>query len=297
MNIIQLYQDHGVHYMTEGHKHCHPGWVHTACPLCAGNPGMHLGYNLESNVFVCWRCGIHSKVEVVSALLNLSPSGAFELLKKYERSRAKIPEPKINIHKKRFKLPPNEPLLLPHKNYLKNRGFDARFLETEWDLTGTGIYSKLGNLDFSRRIIIPIHWQGQMVSFQARDITGMHPLKYIACPEEREIINLKTILYLHPEFEGDMGICVEGVTDVWNVGRSGFATFGIKYTPLQVKMIRKHFKQVVIFFDNEEQAQVQARALEAELNFFSVKTDLIVPPKGLDPGSMPHSEIEKLLNL
>ena len=42
MDIVQLYQDHNVDFMTEGHPHCRPGWVNTVCPFCTGNPGYHL---------------------------------------------------------------------------------------------------------------------------------------------------------------------------------------------------------------------------------------------------------------
>jgi hypothetical protein len=297
MNTIQFYQDYGIHYMTEGHKHCHPGWVHTECPLCEGNPGLHLGFNFDGNNFVCWRCGSHSKMEVIQALLSCSKQEAFEILRKYEKFYVPTQEKKININKKPFKLPSeSEPLQSAHRKYLLNRGFNPHSIEDKWKVLGTGIYSRLGPLDFSRRIVIPIFWENKMVSFQARDITEKHPLRYIACPEERELINLKTIVYRHPETVSDTGICVEGVTDVWKVGKEAFAVFGIKYTQTQVKCIRKLYKKVVIFFDSDPQAQIQAKLLAAELSFFGVKTEIVIPPEGSDPGSMDEKSLLFLKN-
>ena len=44
MDILSLYQEHGVMIADEGHKHSRPGWVQTTCPFCTGHEGYHLGY-------------------------------------------------------------------------------------------------------------------------------------------------------------------------------------------------------------------------------------------------------------
>ena len=294
MDILRLYQDYHIKHQTEGHKHCHPGWVHTACPFCEGNPGLHLGYNFEGKNFVCWRCGGHRTVETLEALLNLPKKDVFPIMRKYSLQLSKVPEKKIKIQR---------PLILPsgvsalqqqHKQYLKKRGFDWQQLERDWKIQGTGPVSRMDNQNFAHRIFIPIFWDDKLVSFQGRDITDKSPYKYLACPDEMQIINLKTILYRQTE-TGRHGICVEGVTDVWNLGFDAFGTFGIKWKMKQVKEIQRLYNRVTIIYDGEVQAQQKARELEAELKFRGIACSNIVLPNGKDPGSLSAAERDSLL--
>ena len=66
MNIEQLYRDFGIPYATEGHKHTRDGWINIACPFCTGNAGLHLGFHLEDEYYVCWRCGGHSITDTLT---------------------------------------------------------------------------------------------------------------------------------------------------------------------------------------------------------------------------------------
>jgi len=293
MNIIQLYQDYNIDYLTEGHKHCSIGWVNTPCPFCTGNPGYHLGVPINGGVFSCRRCGLHPPVKTLSKLLNISEHEARKLFIQYVGiSVAKSVQ--VKIKKKKHKLPSNTgPLTEAHKRYLRNRGFDPEYLEEKWGLLGTGIFSKLDGLDYSRRVLAPFIWDEEEVTFQARDITGKHALKYLACPKAREEIHHKHILYGNQAAWGDLGICVEGITDVWRFGDASFATLGIKYTPVQMRLIAKTFKVVAVCFDDEPQAIAQAEDLIADLQFRGL-TAWRVPIVG-DPGGMNQKDADKLV--
>ena len=96
MNILQLYQDYSIDHATEGHHHCSPGWVHTACPFCTGNPGLHLGYNLNEDYFVCWRCSWHPVSKTIAKLLNINEKAAKTLIKQYG-GHTQTKKPKITI--------------------------------------------------------------------------------------------------------------------------------------------------------------------------------------------------------
>ena len=99
------------------------------------------------------------------------------------------------------------------------------------------------------------------------------------------MIRHQSILYGKQEAWKNIGICVEGVTDVWRLGFSSFATFGISFTPSQVRNIVKHFKKVVILFDDDPQAQEQAKKLMGELRFRGVETwkeNIVGDPAGLN---------------
>jgi len=293
MDIIQLYQDHSIPHATEGQKHCRPGWVNTACPYCSGNPGLHLGYNMDENYHYCWRCGWHSVSKTIAKLLNINEKAAKRLIKQYG-GHTQTPKPKIKIRRKSHQLPSGiTNLTSSHKQYLLRRGFDADRLEQEWNLMSTGPISQLDGISYKHRIIAPIFWNGERVSFQGRDATGKHSKKYMACPKDRELIHHKEILYGKQSEWRTTGICVEGITDVWRLGTAAFATFGIKYTPKQLRLVAKRFERVAVVFDDDPQATEQAYNLVSELKFRGVDA-FRISIEG-DPGNMKQEEANYLL--
>lgn len=294
MNIEQLYKDHSIIYRTEGHKHARDGWINTECPFCTGNPGYHLGYNTNNDRFVCWRCGGHYTENTISKLLNISYKEAEQLVRLYGGLTRKKHEKKKNAKIKPFKLPSNsKELQKNHRNYLIKRKFDPDRLIKDWGILGTSVLSRLDNTDYKHRIIIPIMWDGKIVSFDSRDITDKSKSKYMKCSEVREEIPHKSILYGKQEKWKDTGICVEGTFDVWRMGFNAFSTSGIKYTSAQLRLIAKTFKRVPVIFDNESQAIRQANKLIADLKFRNVDA-FRVDIEG-DPGGLSEKEAKYLL--
>lgn len=294
MNIEELYITYNIDFKTEGHKHTRPNWVNTECPFCSGNFGYHLGYNKIENYYYCWRCGFHSNIDVIKEILKVTGKEAHHIIKEYE-GIINTKETIVKIQKnKPFKFPTNcTSLEKRHERYLEKRGFDYLKLCILWDLKGTGVISQLDNIEYKHRILAPIYWGDKVVTFQTRDITNKHPMKYLACPKNREIIHHKHILYGKQEFWKDTGICVEGITDVWRFGVNSFAVLGIEYTSIQLRLIAKKFKRVAIVFDDDKQAIKQANKLISELQFRGVdafKIDI----KG-DPGNMKQEDANHLV--
>jgi hypothetical protein len=161
-------------------------------------------------------------------------------------------------------------------------------------LVGTGPVGQLDGLDFKLRVIAPIVWDDVQVSFTARDITDKQPLRYITCPKNRELTFHKHIVYGKQEHWGTgKGICVEGPTDAWRMGVHSFATFGIKYTATQVRVMAKYFRRVAVCYDDDPQARVQAQKLVAELRFRGVDA-FRVDITG-DPGAMTQKDADYLV--
>ena len=296
MNIVKLFQDYNIAYASETDRHYREGWINTPCPFCkTDNPGNHLGFPENGHAFVCWRCGVHSLRKTIAKLLHVDESEAHSIIKKYHGIITHTTEEiKRTPRKKSHRLPSNtEKLTEKHYKYLIKRGYDAEKIERVWGLRGTGTFSKLDNLDFKHRIIAPIHWDNKQVSFQSRDITGKHALKYITCPEKRELIHHKHIIYCKQEKLQQTAICVEGITDVWRFGECAFATFGIKYTQKQLRLISKLFKRVAVIFDDEDQAIIQAKKLVSDLRFRHVDA-FHIEIKG-DPGSMSQDDANYLI--
>ena len=273
MSLLQLLNDHRVPFHTEGHKHCRPGWVNMPCPFCTGNPGYHLGFNASAGYFVCWRCGGHALIPTFSRLLGVSPDQVKSLIRGYRiRSMPAGNQAKMVVRKKAFKFPAGTgPMTDRHLNYLRKRGFNAKEVTERYGLLGTGPVSPLDGIDYKHRIIIPISWEGRVVSFQGRDITDRSQVKYLACSESREIINHKTILYGDGNWQRENPcIIVEGVTDAWRIPWQVAAVFGIQYKIEQVKLIAGMFKHVIVVFDDDPQAVVQSKKLSADLRFRGV---------------------------
>ena len=297
MDIIQLYSDYSVNFLTEGHKHCRPGWVNTECPFCTGNPGYHLGFNLNGLFYVCWRRGWHPVVASLSLLLNLPETQVKSLIRKYGLLIPRVkPEEgaHVRLNNKLHKFPSHTtPLASNHRKYLEGRNFDPDLIERTWQVVGTGPVSTLDNLNYRHRIVIPFIWNNRQVSFDSRDITGKAMNKYQACPLNRELIPHKSILYGRQDKWTDKGILVEGPTDVWRFGSSSFATSGIKYTPKQVREMARIFKRIAVCCDDDPQALIQANKIVAELKFRGVDA-FRVDIEG-DPGSMPQDEADYLV--
>jgi len=293
MDVIKFLQDYNIPYQTEGHKHCRPGWVNMSCCFCAGNPGLHLGNNLDTGQWYCWRCGWHPEIASIAKLLNISSSEARNIARQYKGKSTTKPQNKV-IKFSPHKLPSDcGKMAARHRKYLEKRLYDPDEIEKVWGVLGTGPVSLLDNINYSHRVLAPISWQGRQVSFQARDITGKHKMKYLACPKHREEILHQSILYGNIEACGKSAIVVEGITDVWRFGIKAVGVFGIDYTLSQARWLSKLFDRVFIAFDFEPQAQKQARKLMADI-LLRGKEAILVPIEN-DPGSMPQREANAIL--
>lgn len=301
MDILRLYHDFNIPYVTENHRHAHTGWINTPCPFCSNlpgsNPGYHLGWNLNEEYYSCYRCGWHSPVKTISELTGLDLNKTYSIIKEYGTvfyQEIKKPE------KQKFQEPSFlDKLTEHHKAYLKSRGFNPDKLEKVWGLKSTSPISKLDKYHYSNRIYIPYRWNGITVSFDTRipKNVGKEIPKYLACPEIYEDIDHKSIPYCNADALRDFGVVVEGTTDVWKIGeKKGLATSGIQYTHKQVHLIGTMFKgkKLAVWFDGETQAQVQAKKLIAlfqstyNIDAFNIKTED-------DPGSFDQNKIKRIL--
>lgn len=283
-------QYYNIEHVTEGHKHCRPGWIQVKCPFCIGNPGWHLGFDLEHDWWNCWRCGYHRQWDVVYALLNYDSREAKKAIMQFKGRPTDRKAFKKKQHAKKLELPTGlQPITKDAKRYLKHRRFDPDLLEAFWNIKSTSIIGKLRH-----RLFIPIYLDGKMISWQCRDITGKSQLKYIAQDFSKEIISNKDTLYGIDQALGKSCIIVEGVTDVWRLGPGAVALFGIKYRPAQVKMLLSYFKDFHILFDPDPQAKIQAKKLANELSVMGGKCK-IWTIDDCDPGDLQQDDADALV--
>lgn len=297
-DALKFYQDNSIQYISSGHKHARPGWVQIKCPFCTGHEGWHLGYCInESDSFagkyVCYRCGSHSVVEVIRELISCTWNRATSIKRQYTSAliRSYVLDEQIDNKNKYIKLPiGTKEMTEVHISYLERRKFDPDKLKSLWNLKGTG---PIGS--YSHRIILPIYYQGVLVSYQGRDITGLCDDydKYKACSKRNEIIHHKETLYGLDDAKKESVLVVEGAADVWRMGKGCVATFGIKFTMSQALLLSQ-FDKVYILFDKEEQAQKQAHKLEALLNM-NTEAYVLEYDESDDPGSMKQEDADYLM--
>ena len=291
IDIESLLTKYKINYRTSGPQ-VTSGWVNIRCPFC-GDAGEHLGYSPKLDLFTCWRCGVKNKWRVISKLLNASEDKVTAVLDEFY---------KVGNDNEKFvkmsetcQLPENERKLLPsHKRYINGRGFDPDYLEKTWGLVSCGNYGNYRN-----RIIIPIYYDGRLVSFHSRSIKSNTEIKAKACPQQDEVIRHKELLYGFDRVPGNTVIVSEAPFDKWRWGDEGVATFGIKWTEHQVALL-SCFSNIFLIFDSnivdgiekEKTAQKQAEELSDRLAIWNkvwLITDL-----GCDPADLSQRRANRI---
>ena len=260
------------------------GWICLACPFCQDS-GNHLGYHQQKGYFFCYRCGWHSVNETLRILLNCDWKKVYNLLSIYSAKSVPLFYGEESREKKSDQLRWPEGLTKMNRacrNYLEKRNFDAEVLEKAWDLRATQYWGS-----YSFRIVAPIVFEGQRVSWQSRSILrdSQHP--YIPCPSAWEVLSYKHLLYGIDKAQWKTGVVVEGITGVWRLGPGAVATFGVQYTPSQLLLISRSFKRVLILFDGDEAGQDAADKMATELTGMGENEVELLEPIGCDSGDMP----------
>ena len=261
-NFEKLLSDFGINCKFYG-KNTTTGWINIKCvnPSCFDNSN-HLGFNLEKSYFFCWKCGYHTMYEIISWLL--PEENTNKIIDKYSGDyhfdfvrRFRDDESEDTKSVKKIELPDNGLYSLCRK-YLLNRGFDPDYIKHKYSVTGC----RYG--DYKNRLIIPVYYRGNIVSYQGRSILENAKIRYKNCKKENEIINSKKLLYNIDNCKDSWIIVTEGVFKVWRLGINACATFGKNYTNEQV-MLLNNYDTVFVFFDPDEPGQDYAKKICAEL--------------------------------
>lgn len=285
MNFADILNELEIPFVEEGeHHHTRSGWIQIDCPFCAGAGAekWHCGYNLAYGYMNCWRCGKLKTAHVLVSASGESYKNVLELLKGLP-----LEEAPRERRTGKLELPPYRDKLQDyHKKYLYNRGLhNTHRLCKLWGLEGFPGYG-----DFKWRIFIPIHHNGEVVSWTTRSL-GDEGLRYRSAEPHQEKYFHKDLLY-GEDYVRDTIIVCEGPVDVWTIGPGAVATFGLTYSSTQLARIARYTSRVICF-DNEPDAQRVARRLCSDLEGFDGKTYNVVLG-GKDANSSPKKEIREL---
>jgi hypothetical protein len=271
------------------HRNVREGWIGLDCPWCGPDSGKyHLGVHPDSLTANCWQCGGKNLGEALALVLRIPTPQARGLVKGLPR-RPRTPS-KAGLRRGVLGVPRGlGPLLEPHRGHLRGRGFDTKELERIWGLRGIGLASRL-----AWRIWIPVHLDGEVVSWTTRATGRKEGAKYVSADPDEEVWPIKTLLYGWDYVRSTAIVC-EGPADVWRIGPGVVATFGLNVTTAQMDLLTSVPYRIVCF-DNEPKAQKTAEKLCRELESFPGETTNVRLDSS-DPGCATDREVEVLRNL
>ena len=282
--------EHRIPFQVGGeHRNVRDGYVGVDCPFCGSGTGRnHLGINIDTLYATCWQCGRKDLGEVLGMLLDVPTPQAWGLLKDVPK-RPRI-HSKGGLSKGVLSIPPRlQSLLQPHQGYLRGRGFDPVQLARLWDLSALGMAPRL-----AWRIFIPVHLDGEIVSWTTRSIGRGRSSKYVHADPSEEAWPIKSLLYGWDYVRHSAIVC-EGPADVWRIGPGAVAIFGLNVTTAQLELLSNVPRRIVCL-DNEERAQKTARKICEQLSCWPGET-VNVCLNSSDPGCATEKEIEKLRRL
>jgi hypothetical protein len=276
MTLTEILDELDIRYIEadSGHHHSREGWLQSDCPFCSPDSNRWLlGINLAYGFANCWQCGRHSLYETLRESANVPTYTIRELLGDLER----IPGARKERIKGTLRLPKGiMPIQKAHRDYLRSRHLDPDKIEKLWNIQGIGIAAEL-----AWRLFIPIHYQGDMVSWTTRSISDKHKTRYRSAKLTEEKLPHKSLLYGEDYCRHSI-VVVEGPIDAWSIGPGCTATCGTGLAGnSQLSKIAKYPVRAICF-DSEPTAQHRALQLVRELEPFPGRTVNLTLDSGKD---------------
>jgi len=168
-----------------------------------------------------------------------------------------------------FELPEVEPLSeLPERHpairYLRKRRFRPDVLERKWGVAYCDSNNDVSPPFWDRRIVIPVysfgpifsadHSKPRLAGWQARMVDASSDAdvrKYLSA------LGMKRNHLLYGITKAAQGdgpvVVVEGITDVWRMGKNAVALFGKTISDEQCNLLHRHFadRPIVVFLDRD----------------------------------------------
>lgn len=270
--------------------------VNVNCPYCdTKSTSFNLGFNPAGNYYHCWKSKHNYPIrQVLSTLLNVSESSIDNILIDYQGAGETLSEKKTsNI--KYLELPTNT-FTKAERKYLKSRDFDPKYLYKKYHVVGGGIDG-----DWKFRIIIPVYYQGQLLSWTGRSILSKEKLKQLEIPRyknlsiEKSVKNIKELFFNIDNCKSDTVVLTEGAFDVLRFDGNAICSMGTELTESQINLLASRFRKIFILFDNEPEAQEKARKFGLQLSSIGIDIEIVNAYEDFgknDMGECSREEIE-----
>ncbi len=332
MNVLDILNRYNIDYVDSG-KNVAKGNVNIPCPWCGeADASQHLGINLASGMWGCWRNEKHrgrklyrllSKLTGLSALeaRRATGEGVLRAIQRGEMERAvqgltegptghaQRPSPA------RIKLYPNfremcefgvDPLRAEtrYRNYLTERGFPKHHhkeLVRQYDLR----YSVVGR--FHDRLIIPVYENEILMTWLGRSVYKSASLRYLALEADESIKQVKDCLYNYDAAceGGRVLFFVEGALDVMKLDFylqkkevRAVGLFNMNLEDAQQELVydlKGLFDQYIILLDEDQVSE--SLNLQAKLQpiLGSCHMKFMKPEWGAkDPGDLSPAQVRRL---
>jgi hypothetical protein len=308
--FVPILERYGVRFIERG-KQVTRGNIGVRCPFCADDPSFHMGINVETGMWHCWRDESHKGTRperLLVALLRISwqeahalvmDSGAVLSIDELQNRAAALftaPEKRPNLLKpmeleRDFKAIREEGYRSAFFEYLvEDRGYpreDVPRLVKRYHLMS----SMSGRFRF--RIIMPFLFHQKVVGWTARTIReGGQAGKYLSEPDSTAV-KQQVYNYDSAAKGGRVLLVVEGPMDAqrvdfygWKAGVRSVSLLGTSATPEQLGLLMDlsyRFDEVFICLDAD--ALTRAMALQSQLTIIGAKLRLL-PASLKDPGQL-----------
>jgi DNA primase len=293
------------------------------CPCC-GNSHYKVFLNQETGLGNCFSGDCEqtfNKWSFIRHSLGLTNRQVVEHVKEFAREQGwkprRVKSAAVDL-KTNLVLPESVELPIGNKNmkYLNNRGISGeitRYFNLRYSQSGKFSYvgedEKVRTQSYAKRIIIPVFdLDGDLVSFQGRDITGLAEKKYLFPPG---FASTGTHIYNAHNAHGVEDVVIgEGVFDVMAIkialdgqkelrAITPLGTFGkhlshgddASQLAKLVRLREAGLKRVTFMWDGEPKAIEAAIESALLLRKYGFVARVAILPKGRDPNEVPASVV------
>lgn len=296
--IIEVLDRYGIEYWTDG-KNVTLGWVNIKCPFCNDHSN-HMGIDPDTLMYSCWRCResghftwlVHKLTGIqIEFIRHMIDEGSAGFKKDFAAQIEDMCQPKRRKEKS-----DDQDVKFPDACHIIDEYTDSRLLDYYLERRDIKLQTLIDNYCLiceagyhKMRIIIPIFFDGELVSWQAADMTGRAKEKYTMCPD----IDVNNYLYKYEEIDTIM-VPVEGILDQWRMGKGTVCTFGTSLTDRQKVLIKdKNLEALIFAWDGE--AYNYARKMAEEMAPYIDAVGIARLPWGADPDDLGHDKSWQLV--
>lgn len=308
-DIISYLDSLGIAYAEEG-KNVSTGWVNINCCFCNNDPSNHLGINLKTKIFNCWKCKTSTRdvgglPGLIKELEGVNYTTALKRMEEFQENDFPLffdeEEKEQKIKKKKHKdILPTEfrkirkgeipPIV---KKYFRKRKFPLSYIQdykVGWCRTGK----------YSYHLILPIFIDKKIVSFIA---VNMKEKGYRICPNYIALKPKKELVYGLDDIVGaEQVIIVEGFSDRWRIGKDkAVSLIGTDWHIQSLLQIKKRVADnciVKVLLDMD--AYRLAEALSNNIHTLFPNTiflQLERKDRAKDPDQLSKRQVQKILKL
>lgn len=314
-DIKEYLTSQDIHFKEEGENIGH-GSIGICCPSC-GDDNYHLGIDVDSKIYNCWKCEEQGNlIGLIMLLEDCSSNSAILRIKEnqtekvIERANFQDKVKDILSGKKTVNdVAENRVLKVPCTHYLNELNpefvMDRRFLSfieernyTVDELMDWGVRAELLE-EFGFRLMFPVAFKGQVVSYLGRTVIGEDP-KYKNCSNANAIIPMRQLLYGYDSVKvgQDKLVICEGVFDVIRFGKGvAVGIFGKDISVDQIALIcsLEIKKEIWIALDGE--AFNEANKIIKNLKpLVTADVKLLILESGKDPDNYDREELLEMIN-